>query len=260
MTKSSKKLGLLSGFAIALFATTSCGGESDGESGNVAGTMNRPDEQTGSVCEIDSECFPDVVEGELLGEARCLTRVRGGYCTHLCETDSDCCAVEGECKTALPQVCSPFESAEGTMCLLSCEDADIEGDPNAEDGNDFCQRNASWDFVCRSSGGGAENRKVCMPSDCSVGAACGSDEDCGDLSCVLGASGGYCSQRDCVANDDCPADSLCITAGDDSYCAKTCAGASDCSFCRFDGLRLGCSDEVVFAEAGTTGTVCVPPT
>jgi hypothetical protein len=261
MKNSSKKLGLLSAFTIALFATTSCGGDSDGDgNGNTAGTTSRPLEEAGSVCKLDSECFAEVAEGELLGEALCLTRVRDGYCTHTCEADSDCCAVEGECKSTLPQVCSPFESADGKMCLLSCEDADVEGDPDAEDGNDFCQRNASWDFSCRSSGGGSENRKVCMPTDCGVGAACGSDDDCGDLSCVLGASGGYCSQRDCTVNADCPGDSLCITSGNDSYCAKTCAGASDCSFCRFDGLRLGCSDEVVFAEDGTTGTVCVPPT
>ena len=260
MMKSSRTLGLVAGVAIGLFATTSCGGDSDeGNSGNTAGTTSRPLEQVGAVCEVDTECFPDVAEGELLGEPRCLTRVRSGYCTHLCETDSDCCAVAGECKSTLPQVCSPFESAEGKMCLLSCEDADVEGDPEAEDANDFCQRNASWDFSCRSSGGGSENRKVCMPTDCGVGAACANDDDCNGLSCVLSVGGGYCSQKDCTVNDDCPGDSLCVTAGDTSYCAKTCAGASDCSLCRFDGLRPACSDEVLFAEEGTTGSVCVAP-
>ncbi len=221
MKKSSRKLGLSSCFAIALVARTSCGGDSDGDAGTSAAGPNRPPEQTGSVCEVDSECFPEVVEGELLGEALCLTRVRNGYCTHTCEVDTDCCAVEGECKTTLPQVCSPFESAPNKMCLLSCEDADVEGDPDAEDANDFCQRNASWDFSCRSSGGGSENRKVCMPTDCGVGAACAADADCGDLSCVLGVTSGYCSQRDCVVNADCPGDSLCVTSGDNSYCYKS---------------------------------------
>src|SRR5687767_13139746 len=127
MNKASKTLGLLSFFAIGFLAVTSCGGDSDEDDVNTG--PNRPPEETGSVCEVDAECFPDVAEGELLGEPLCLTRVRDGYCTHTCEMDSDCCAVEGECKSTLPQVCSPFESAEGTMCLLSCEDADIVGDP-----------------------------------------------------------------------------------------------------------------------------------
>jgi hypothetical protein len=224
MTKSHLKLGFWGCFAIALGAMTSCGGDSEGNTGNnTAGTTNRPPEETGSVCEVDSECFPDIEEGMLMGEALCLTRVHDGYCTHTCVEDTDCCAVPGECQTDLPQVCSPFESAPDKMCLLSCEAADIEGDPDAEDANAFCQRNASSDFICRSSGGGSENRKVCMPADCSVGAACASDDDCGELSCVLGAASGYCSQRDCVVNADCPGDSLCVTSGGNSFCYKSCA-------------------------------------
>lgn len=260
MKKSRKRLGISYGFVLVLLAGTSCGGSSDrdGAAPGAAGSAGRPPEQVGAVCKVDSQCFPDVADGELLGDALCLTRVREGYCTHSCELDSDCCAVPGECKTTLPQVCSPFESASGKMCLLSCESADIKGDPDAEDANAFCQRNASSDFICRSSGGGSENRKVCMPADCGVGAACGSDDDCGDLSCVRGASSGYCSRRDCVVNADCPGDSLCVTAGGSSYCYKSCSAASDCSLCRFDGISPACSDDVVFAEEGTTGTVCVP--
>jgi hypothetical protein len=143
------------------------------------------------------------------------------------------------------------------MCLLSCEDADVEGDPDAVDANDFCQRNASWDFSCRSSGGGTDNRKVCMPTDCGVGAACGTDDDCNGLVCVAGATGGYCSERDCVINDDCPGDSLCVVSAAGNYCAKNCAAASDCSFCRYDGLVPACVDDATFAEDGTTGSVCV---
>lgn len=259
MTKSFTKLGLLGCLAL-LAAAASCSGNSEGDkgSGSTAGTMNRPPEQTGAVCESDSQCFPDVAEGELMGEALCLTRVHAGYCTHSCEADTDCCAVPGECKTDLPQVCSPFESAEGKMCLLSCEKDDVARDADAEDENDFCQRNVASDFICRSSGGGSENRKVCMPADCGVGAACSDDADCGDLTCVRGTGSGYCTQADCTVNDDCPGDSLCVKSGDTAHCYKSCAGASDCSQCRFDGLNPTCSDDVVFAEDGTTGSVCVP--
>jgi hypothetical protein len=262
MNKSRRKLGFSCCLLVVLLAAASCGGNSgdDGGTGpSTAGTANRPPEQTGAVCEVDNQCYPDLADGELLGDALCLTRVRDGYCTHTCELDSDCCAAPGECKTTLPQVCSPFESAPNKMCLLSCEDGDIKGDPDAEDANAFCQRNASSDFICRSSGGGSENRKVCMPATCSVGAACSSDDECGDLTCVRGGTGGYCSQRDCTVNDDCPDDSLCVIAGENSYCYKSCSAASDCSLCRFDGVHPACSDDVAFAEDGTTGSVCVPP-
>jgi hypothetical protein len=186
--------------------------------------------------------------------------VRGGYCTHTCETDANCCAVEGECKTDLPQVCSPFESDDGMMCFLSCEADDVAADPDAEDDQHFCQRNASPDFICRSSGGGAANRKICVPGDCGVGADCASDADCNGLSCVTSFGGGYCTERACSLDADCPGDARCVIAGDgNNYCFASCTSAADCSFCRHDGSFATCSDEVVFAEAGASGSVCTPP-
>ena len=107
---------------------------------------------------------------------QCLDRVRGGYCTNLCETDADCCAVAGECETNLKQVRSPFESTGQKMCFLSCEDEDIaaataaHGLPDAGDAGDagdpatlYCQTFAAPNTTCRSSGGGSSNRKVCIP-------------------------------------------------------------------------------------------------
>ena len=74
---------------------------------------------------IAADCYPHVDHAELAGAVECLDCVRAGYCTHLCETDDDCCAVEGECETDLKQVCAPFESTGRRMCLLSCEGADL---------------------------------------------------------------------------------------------------------------------------------------
>src|SRR5688500_3504895 len=89
-------------------------------------------ENVGSQCEVPDNCFPDVEDRTALkGEIQCLDRVPGGYCTHLCESDDDCCAVEGECLSDFPQVCSPFESTGMKMCFLSCED--VADEPN------FCQ-------------------------------------------------------------------------------------------------------------------------
>jgi hypothetical protein len=112
---------------------------------------------TGTACDVASECFPGVVDGGLLGDPICLDRVEGGYCTHTCDTDADCCAAEGECPPDhQPQVCAPFESTGGMYCFLSCE--------GVEDGDAFCAEYAHRDFVCRSTGGGSDNRKVCVPN------------------------------------------------------------------------------------------------
>ena len=119
-------------------------------------------ENTGSSCEIVDDCYTEVeVREDILGEIECLDRVPGGYCTHSCTTDDDCCAVDGECLTDNLQVCAPFENSTETRCFLSCEDADI-GDLEE---NEYCAEFANESFVCRSTGGGSENRKVCVPND-----------------------------------------------------------------------------------------------
>jgi hypothetical protein len=118
-------------------------------------------EQTGQSCTQPGQCFPTVPDGGLRGAAVCLDRVMGGYCTHLCATDADCCAVPGECRTSYPQVCSPFESTGMKYCFLSCED--VPDDAGVIDTETYCHTYAHAAFGCRSSGGGSENRKVCVP-------------------------------------------------------------------------------------------------
>ena len=102
-------------------------------------------------------------------EVVCLDRVAGGYCTHECTGDPDCCAVPDECWSNLVQVCAPFESTGERYCFLGCEDADI-ADGTARVGADpsigadeYCARYAHPSFHCRSTGGGAANRRVCVP-------------------------------------------------------------------------------------------------
>lgn len=97
-----------------------------------------------------------------MSEPVCLDRVTNGYCTHLCTQDSDCCAVSGECKTGHPQVCGPFESTGKKYCFLSCEE-DIIADAKSTDASAYCASYANAAFGCRSTGGGSQNRKVCMP-------------------------------------------------------------------------------------------------
>jgi len=137
-----------------LFVTASLAGWASGacHDGDGAG------EQAGQSCGVPEDCYPDVEDPSTLkGEIECLDRVPGGYCTHLCVTDDDCCAVEGECRSGYPQVCAPFESTGMRMCFLSCE-AEQVGDL---DETEYCHEFANTGFSCRSTGGGSENRKVC---------------------------------------------------------------------------------------------------
>jgi hypothetical protein len=136
--------GLLAGFGLA---GAGCDDDDD-----YSGTVGQP-------CDVAGDCYPDLEDhSELSGDVVCLDKVQGGYCTHHCQTDADCCAVEGECDPAydLDYVCGPFESTGEKYCFISCE--------GQEDGNAYCQEWAHHDFNCRSTGGGNENRKVCVPS------------------------------------------------------------------------------------------------
>jgi hypothetical protein len=116
-------------------------------------------EHVGQPCDVVDDCYPDLKDRDALaGEIECLTKVPGGYCTHLCESDDDCCAVPGECVGDYPQVCAPFEDQPDKRCFLSCE-----GDLRGYSPDDYCRTYAHPDFNCRSTGGGAQNRKVCVP-------------------------------------------------------------------------------------------------
>jgi len=132
---------------------TACGDDDNGAPGST---------NTGQACTAVDQCYPGVADGALLGAAECLDKVEGGYCTHACTQDSDCCAATGECPNDYAQVCSPFSSTDDQYCFLSCEKQDVDHS-DALDEEDYCQRFASAAFHCRSSGGGSANRKVCVP-------------------------------------------------------------------------------------------------
>jgi hypothetical protein len=241
-------------FALPVFIAA-CGSDDDKTDPDDG---PRP-ENTGAACEAPDDCYPNVEASDIQGEVRCLDRVKDGYCTHLCEADDNCCAAEGECKEGISQVCSPFESTDEKMCFLSCEEADLKGTGDAEDANAYCQQEAGTEFICRSSGGGSDNRKVCVPGNCGLGAACEVDADCGaDLTCLLEFGGGYCGVKGCTGNADCPEGSACVThTNDENYCFATCERDADCTFCRWDGTKPGCTADVDFVDPGDL-RVCPP--
>lgn len=216
-------------------------------------------DQVGSICAVPGDCYPDADPALVQGTVLCLDRVRGGYCTHECVDDTNCCAAQNECLTDLLQVCSPFESTGQRMCFFSCEPGDVDA-AGAPDEQAFCHDQVSSEFICRSSGGGGENRKVCVPGDCGVGAACNDDLPCpADLDCIDHFDGGYCGRQGCAANADCPADTVCAEIDGENYCLAPCTTDGDCGLCRPQDVPAACVGDVVFVEAGTTGSVCVAP-
>lgn len=139
--------------ALACGLASACGSSDDAP---------RPT-NTGQACQVAEDCYPGIDPATLQGDPVCLTRVPDGYCTHQCTQDLDCCAVMGECPNGLPQLCAPFESTGELNCFLSCEEADVTN-AGFSDSTAFCQAKANAAFICRSSGGGSNNRKVCVPS------------------------------------------------------------------------------------------------
>jgi hypothetical protein len=118
---------------------------------------------TGHSCTKASDCYSGLDAGALSGQVVCLG-LQGGYCSHTCTMESDCCAISGECPGGIKQVCAPLQASAQTYCFVSCEAADIT--PSGDGGSDpnaFCKTAASSTFTCRSTGGGVNNRKFCGP-------------------------------------------------------------------------------------------------
>jgi len=245
---------------LTLAGLCAVGGCNDDDEAPPAGNAGRQSvEHTGATCDVPDDCYPDVADKTTIkGTVECMARVRDGYCTHTCTAITDCCTATGECKTDLVQVCSPFESEPTQKCFVSCEDADM---PAGEDPEVFCQREASPDFSCRSSGGGSANRKICMPVDCSVGATCDANLPCaGGTDCLDGFAGGYCGRADCTNDAGCPPNSRCIQhPNGTNYCFATCVAGTDCSLCRGTTYAADCRSDVTFVDTTTPpGSVCVP--
>ena len=152
--------------AKAAGATLLVSGLSSGCSGNNGASGGAgPGEHVGQSCSTAGQCYPGLDASALAGQATCLTQLQSGYCTHTCQSDSDCCSVPGECITGFKQVCAPFESTAQSYCFLSCATSDIAAAPDAgtTDPSTYCQTWASAAFTCRSTGGGSSNLKFCGP-------------------------------------------------------------------------------------------------
>ena len=156
----------LAGAALAaVTVVVACSGDDGTSSPTTAKTSATSPDAVGQTCSAASACYPNVDRATIHGDVQCLDRVTGGYCTHLCTTDADCCATPGECVSGFKQVCAPFESTGQNMCFFSCESDDLHAAPDGGvlDDTAYCTTHVSTAFACRSTGGGSKNRKVCVP-------------------------------------------------------------------------------------------------
>lgn len=114
-----------------------------------------------------------------------------------------------------------------------------EGDDEGGDGDVDADGDGDGDRDGRDAGGGrdaaagdpdAGGGRDAAPDGRPVGAACSADGECADGWC-LDLPGGYCSRRDCDAND-CPAGSTCSylvrDEGSIYACLANCDEPSDC--------------------------------
>jgi hypothetical protein len=97
-------------------------------------------------CDEPEQCSDLVPED---ATAECVDKEGGGFCTWSCTEDAGC---DGDQDDDWDFVCSPFESNPGMYCFPACNE-------DGEDDLDECPPG----YGCRSTGGGADNRKICFP-------------------------------------------------------------------------------------------------
>jgi hypothetical protein len=156
------------GLGLSFLVAVSCGDDPPPPQDDGGGLSGN----TGEQCEVNDDCFVEILANDPLpGDTQCLDRVEGGYCTHQCQSDADCCTVEGVCPVDTAHVCGPFESTGLLLCFISCEATDVGN----KDADDYCD-DFNAGFICRSTGGGGNNKKVCVPGG--AGTQCDISDDC----------------------------------------------------------------------------------
>jgi len=94
-----------------------------------------------------------------------------------------------------------------------------------------------------------------------VGAECTTGDDCTEetQSCLTQFKGGYCGIDLCIAHEDCPAASACVTHDDgNNYCFRTCTDKAECNENRSVDNESNCVGSVTWV-GDDLGKACVPP-
>ncbi|UCF47656.1 MAG: hypothetical protein JSU89_10815 [Myxococcales bacterium] len=100
-----------------------------------------------------------------------------------------------------------------------------------------------------------------------VGAECTASEGCDvvdeiELECLTEFAGGYCGLEGCMADDECPEGSACVTNDNGkNYCYRLCQEKPDCNRNRSVENEANCvgSGTINFVDGGTNRKACEPP-
>lgn len=164
-----------------------------------AGGNQPPAGSVGASCTDDPQCDDGV----------CLTNLPSGYCSSLCDSDSDC-ATGSHCEQI---------GTEG-FCYDDCENQ-----ADCRSGYECASADLAAPSCVKS-----ENRVVKNPNGDQDGSTCLSDINCMGGVCTReteGYPGGYCSTLDCDTNTDCNG-GVCTVQSSNTVCKAPCSADSDC--------------------------------
>lgn len=105
--------------------------------------------------------------------------------------------------------------------------------------------------------GGSEAQRRGIGAACEASDECAGEGDAG-LDC-LPFKGGYCGDRDCQSDDDCPAGSACVTHEGANYCFLVCSDKPQCNTYRPVEDEANCVANAELVEDRGNRKVCVPP-
>ncbi len=98
-----------------------------------------------AACEAAAQCESLVPES---ATAQCVEKEQGGFCTWSCQSALDCA---GDADDEWEFTCAPFESSPGLYCFPHCNQ-EVSDNLACPEG-----------YGCRSTGGGADNERICFP-------------------------------------------------------------------------------------------------
>ena len=173
----------------------------------------------GASCSNDAQC-----NGE---EAACLQNFFGGYCALLnCQSEADCPS-SNPCVALNPE--GETEAERQLACMAGCQ-----GDEECRFGYS-CQDYEGARICLEQDGSDSTTRN---PDGADDGAACVSNINCKGGTCIREAEnasgevsyeGGYCTTRDCDAEEDCHgAASICVSRERTTSCRLSCQQDSEC--------------------------------
>lgn len=181
--------------------------------------------EVGASCTADSECSAG-------GDPVCLRNLPNGYCSALCNSDSDCpssthcedfgdqgycyqdCTNNDDCRFG-------YQCSTNDLSEASCvpDDEKTVKNPNGEDDGEPCVS----DINCK--GGVCIREAEGFPGGYCTTLFCDNDNGCNGGVCVTSSSNNVC-RSECSTDDNCREGYICVKSGDDGFCSPENQGGA----------------------------------